>query len=412
MAKPKKHIPPHYAKEVTFPMIDLTPYQTDHLLLLIGTNPLPNYVAALLLAKSNSTIHLLHTPGPEGTGKFAERLDALICSKLPDVRLVHHQTDECRGNRISEQVKELCHSVPKNASLGFHYTGGTKAMVLHSYRGIISSGFPNVRLSYLDARSLSLVVETDSTPLFFNASKAVNITIEEMLALHGYTANPPAMSPQIDPELYHVLAKTNYDRNSNGDWRKWLEETQCSVLPDAAQYPSLLEVRTVFDRICGGQATPELLARHLGCKNAQLASCAKWLKGEWLDHYVFWALNEVASDAGAGKVCLELKPRPHEFEIDVATVKGYQLFAVSCIVSNKKEKCKEHLLEVYVRACQIGGDEARVGLVSFYHDPAALRKEIDEAWFSEGRIKVFDPQDLLDPERFKESLKQWLISAA
>ena len=47
-------------------MNDFMPYQTDYLFLLVGTNPLPNYVATLLLAKDNGTIYLVHSAGSHG----------------------------------------------------------------------------------------------------------------------------------------------------------------------------------------------------------------------------------------------------------------------------------------------------------------------------------------------------------
>ena len=36
-------------------------WKTDHLILLVGSNPLPNYVAAQLLLNEGGTLHLLHS---------------------------------------------------------------------------------------------------------------------------------------------------------------------------------------------------------------------------------------------------------------------------------------------------------------------------------------------------------------
>jgi hypothetical protein len=59
-------------------MADLAAYKTNYLFLLVGRNPLPNYVSALLLAKDEGTIVLLHTPGTDGTGKVANNLRKVI----------------------------------------------------------------------------------------------------------------------------------------------------------------------------------------------------------------------------------------------------------------------------------------------------------------------------------------------
>lgn len=78
------------------------------------------------------------------------------------------------------------------------------------------------------------------------------------------------------------------------------------------------------------------------------------------------------------------------------------------MASKEKEKCKEHLLEVAVRARQIGGDEARIGLVCCYPNPSALEEEINEAWFTEGRVKVFGMKDLPELPR---CLQNWFKTA-
>lgn len=49
----------------------LEPCKTDYLFLLVGTNPLPNYVAARLLARPKGKIYLLHS---RTTGDIAQNL--------------------------------------------------------------------------------------------------------------------------------------------------------------------------------------------------------------------------------------------------------------------------------------------------------------------------------------------------
>jgi hypothetical protein len=95
-------------------------------------------------------------------------------------------------------------------------------------------------------------------------------------------------------------------------------------------------------------------------------------------------------------------------QLDVAAIRGYQLFALSCTTSDKAERSKEHLLEAYVRARQMGGDEARVGLVCCYCDPAALQQEIEETWFTEGRVRVFGQRDLVN---LPTLLQNWFETA-
>ena len=94
-----------------------------------------------------------------------------------------------------------------------------------------------------------------------------------------------------------------------------------------------------------------------------------------------------------------------DFELDVAATLGYQLFALSCQATENKDEAKEHLMEVYVRARQLGGDEARVALVCAYDDPNQLCREIERSWDAGGKIRVFGRADLRD---LPTALSNWI----
>ena len=79
-------------------------YRTDHLLLLVGANPLPNYVAARLLTKPNSKIHLLHT---QVTGESADSLQKVIQEYQSKVTFELWQVDSADSAQIQSKAKEL-----------------------------------------------------------------------------------------------------------------------------------------------------------------------------------------------------------------------------------------------------------------------------------------------------------------
>lgn len=386
-------------------------FRTDHLFLLVGTNPLPNYVAALLLAKDDSKIHLLHTGGAQGTYKVAERLKTAIKEKLKGAKVELHEVDDSDGPKIFTKVGEILKGLLPGVSVGLHYTGGTKAMAVHTYKALEHHNFSRKVFSYLDARSLNLIVESnfEGSKRFFVGDK-IKVDLKEMMALHGYQAQTTTKI-NFHPHFYKVLANEFQHADVLKAWRIWMDKTNCRTLPDENDYPLLKNIRQAFDALCGGSATPELVAQKLGCNNS-LQSYSKWFNAEWLEEYVFWAISEIAGDVGIHDYAINLEPKSQRnFEIDVVAVKGYQLFAISCAVSNDKKYCKNHLFEIYVRARQIGGDEARIGLVSFYEDHSALQQEIEESWFTEGKVKVFDRQVLLNGEKLKGSLEEWFKTA-
>jgi hypothetical protein len=137
----------------------------------------------------------------------------------------------------------------------------------------------------------------------------------------------------------------------------------------------------------------------------------EWLKGKWLEDHVLqkvWDVKDRCSlhDWGGGlDLAQPNSPQWSYFEIDVVAIRGYQLFAISCTTSSDFKECKLKLFEVYVRAPQLGGDEARIGLVCMVNDPSQLQRELEQAWNAEkGKIKVFGKRDL---PRLESQLQQW-----
>jgi hypothetical protein len=100
----------------------------------------------------------------------------------------------------------------------------------------------------------------------------------------------------------------------------------------------------------------------------------------------------------------------HDFEVDVAALSGYQLFAFSCTTAWGKATLKQKLFEVLIRGRQLGGDEARIALVTTAKEPKynvahALQQELQTSWRPANTIKVFTPEN--NP-RLQEALKNWI----
>jgi len=87
--------------------------------------------------------------------------------------------------------------------------------------------------------------------------------------------------------------------------------------------------------------------------------------------------------------------RWEKFEFDVAFVRNYQLFAFSCATVSDRSTCKNKLFEVHTRTKQLGGAEARVGLVCCHNFPDSLRSEL-EVERRDQRVAVFGRNDLGD----------------
>ena len=392
---------------------DWEKYQTDVLFLLVGTNPLPNYVAGCLLAKPNATLYLLHSQrNGENTYEVAQRLKAAL--KRPecrqDLRIEVRGISRSDPEAIHQRMQDILSEVPPSTHVGLNYTGGTKAMSVHVYHAV-HEAYPDGVYSYLDATSLRMIINLKGIPTQqMLIGRDVKLDFRTLFGLHGYKlVSARRDAKQVD--FCSTLAKVHSTSEGVKQWRAWLQtfgnKEREPQLPTANEYPALKPVIEAFANLCGGSPTKGGVATALGCRS--LKSCAKFFSGGWLEEFTYHALTStgIAFD-DQGLEIQANKRGADKLDLDVASIWGYQLFAISCMVTEKKQKAKEHLFEVFVRARQLGGDEARIGLVSCVSNPAALQAEIEERWDAKGKIRVFGQSHL--PE-LSEWLKDWIRTA-
>lgn len=105
-------------------------HQCDDLLLLVGTNPLPNWVAAKELLNPGGRVHLLYTKGVE---RHARRLRDIL-EKRERIPVSWLATADADARKIYDEVKAYAARLAQNPNrkLGLNYTGGTKMMAVHA----------------------------------------------------------------------------------------------------------------------------------------------------------------------------------------------------------------------------------------------------------------------------------------
>ncbi len=390
-------------------MADFSPYQTDVLFLLVGANPLPNYVAALLLAAERGVAYLLHT---NTTFDIAKQLSEQIRKKRGDLTLTLWEISKSDPQLIAQRLQSLKREIGPNASIGLNYTGGSKSMAAQSYH-ILRAAYPRGVFSYLDADTLSFVIEAPGVPTqHIFVGQRVQVDFEALFALHGYEVNvqrPPAM-PSI---LRQSLVEVHCTKAGFNQWRTWLQTLSQAnpQLPTAAEYPALAPVIAAFTALCGVAPTPQRVADELNCKNGHLANCTKLFIADWLEEYVFENLQALSAQLGLHQVGMGLefkRPGHRGFELDVAALLGYQLFALSCMATDRTQSAKDHLMETFVRARQLGGDEARFAVVCCVEQAQALQDEVSESWDAQGKIRVFGREHLPD---LAQHFREWIAIA-
>ena len=390
--------------------------RVDHLMLLVGGNPLPNAVAGRLLVAEKGTVSLVHSAK---TARVARLLRQWLVQQQPAPRVRFKEVDESDPVSILGGVRAELHAI-KCASVGLHYTGGTKAMSVHAYRGMErwagEQGAEPV-FSYLDARTLELVFdptapESGQSTRREYVGRALTMRVDDLMRLHGWRLQQPMRPRPLLPATARELARVAADDGGARAWNKWKQDVLYPSRDQRAAFPlpadPLLRDATAAlqqelslgprDRV-----TPDALAR-------EGEDIYGWLDGLWLESAVLQGVLDCQTRCGLDEAGLSLRPAagsglPTKFEFDVAAVRGYQLFACSCSIKSDHGSLKHKLFEAYIRAHQLGGDEARLALVCCSDRLQPLEDEVRRDIDPEGRTRVFGRRHL---GNLAAHLEQWV----
>lgn len=420
-----------------------TDYKVHHLFLLVGDNPLPNYVAAMKLLETGGTAYLVYT---NQTSPPKEQLKNALKNQglnSKPVALDKENTVSNKSNayRIYTKIKEEAEKIPTNERIGLHYTGGTNPMAIHAYRAIADLQRTDTVYSYLDAKTLEIFIDhpnSDST----HRAVHFEVPLEVLFKLHKYEWQPgkKPISEPVSPDAAAKFIRLYQDEEIAKTWRTWSNThryNNCGELKKAkdletGQWKSEDKLSNLSLSLTGVHPKIiEVLRQHLDTSQNTLSlnvtkakgfkSCqqvCEWLGGIWLEHYVLQQVKDLTPDLQLGESKMSFIMKKSQtweggvFEFDVAFMKNYQLFAISCTTSKDPKECKLKLFEAYIRAKQLGGDEARVALVCCCDNDPTKEQSLDrylksqlEGAISNPKIAVFIRQDLPD---LQQKIADWV----
>lgn len=345
-------------------MSELSEYKVDHLLLLVGSNPLPDAVAGKLLAAPGGKITLIYSkdsfPLAERLGKWFQNVDISLKEvKESDAVSVEEKVSEA----IEQYERDHARTNPtRPARVGLNYTGGTKVMAVHAYRTLEQWASQHKRkavFSYLDARTLQMRFEqVDDWPAI-PVSLAVEIDIRDLLTLHGWELRKgsPVEAPVLPKSAAALLAIHGSETDAE-IWTDWLYESlfRSARKPDPIDPPfwvfqagneleGQLEVRQAkFEskwknntdlRKLAISWPPDLpafreamsnelgqhdsylnlaAARGKGCKDEQ--DFCKWLSGTWLESAVLAALQDCPEELHLKACSMDLKVKVPDKKVE------------------------------------------------------------------------------------------------
>lgn len=426
-------------------------YKVDNLFLLIGKNTLPNYVAAKLLLRDPATSKLLlvYSPGDEGTGKQRDILEKVLRAE----GFQHFDNIEVNEN----DPQDIAHKITSKrrrttGTIGLNYTGGTKAMAVHAFEAVHKPDQDDVQFSYLDARNLNMVV-SGAISGSFPVGTAVQVLLKVLLELHSLKLS--FKTDPIWPQTARAIAELHADDEKRKKWHEWIAKTflkdpqwpnfaSQTIAEHDHEWQNLIRQQFVWKEYRRRRWKSKNDLRNIPLsvlsefsdvqkalfqetnlsdshsfyadkQNNNLMKSGEfndsedlgtWFEGEWLESYVLQQVQNIKNietlsitDVGRGLQVIGA----NQTEIDVAFTCGYQLFALSCTSASEKSLCKHKLLEVALRAEQIGGAEARSALICCYDKPHALKKEVEDLYGQ--NVQVFGRDNLLE---IQGCLENWI----
>ena len=419
------------------------------LVLLVGTNPLPNAVIAdyfIGLNKKLEKIWLIHS-GSRGTKKYAETIEEFIETRINSSNIEVNTTiiidNIAKKKSIEDAFKSLFKKI-SNKIVHLNYTGGTKAMVVHSYRSVEQNQINEYSFSYLDSKEFKLYYENCDLEETDDLRNEVNITFEEMYKLHEFKSNDGDIIFEEANNKFEELLENDeidnfYYEGNGGYTRKLFENTKGSlskkikdINPKKDEDPlnfKKFEANEIFNSINklmvidNSEATKDyrlFIDKQFNesisnsKKHNHFLKAVEYLDGKWLEQVVLARLsNLLDKDKYKSSISSNLKHDSWDdldFEIDLVTIRGYQLIATSCTTSSDKSLCKSKGFEVIYRAKQIGGDEAKMILITMLEKDKQvkdLEKTLKYNTGGKDKIIVLGKDDL-KKDKFNEKIKNFL----
>jgi len=389
----------------------------QHLVLLIGTNPLPPFVVAsfFLSCAQQEDWDLQHVwllyseTGPQqtSTAQQAQQVSLALSGRFEIQVHLHPIRNISSAPCIQADVQALSAQLGSD-SVHLNYSGGTKAMSLHTYRALEQQHGERLRCSYLDGRRFQIINDHSGQPWHQQDLRAlVQIHFNELIALHDFELYRPYVAT-LEPEWLGALEAFNrllHQEQFKNFWSPLESRDGWRYLRDplmkaasGVQDISRQKYSKLFRRnLRKGQ--PEIDARrHQFMPNAAFQSIIqslplawqdllsrpqlhelpepeltilfqliRFLDGQWLELHTFRALEAALTEQNLrADLCmgLELKQKHWDtyFEVDIAALIGYQLLGISCTTYDLKSACKNKGFEIIHRIRQIGGDEIREAL--------------------------------------------------
>ncbi len=409
-----------------------------HLILLIGTNPLPNFVVADFFLKHNEhlqKIWLVHSEKNDlqsGTATQADNLEKLLKTRWNAEK--QHQSLQFPFEKISlsdvSHAKKIRSDIEEkldtklgmgNGKVHLNYTGGTKAMSTHVYWLLKEKLKSDISFSYLDARRFRLLDDDRDEVIAGDLRREVSITFEELIRLHGFERRNKDDNFEFSEALcgFKKMIESGelncFYAVPGGYNRKLFENHRGELIgnkKDLCQEKiDEFEPNDHFFSIAMSMPEKYRLFTHEKkfnqyIPNKEFKKAVKFFDGLWLEYHIAEILKGISglSIFQNWEIKKPTWPNNLYFELDVILLKSYQMIGISCTSDITKRICKSKGFEIIHRTRQIGGDESKAILITrlVSDDKEKLQQELIHDTGGEGNILVLGADDLKHDDLLSE----------
>ncbi|HAA83372.1 MAG: Uncharacterized protein XD67_0890 [Thermodesulfobacterium commune] len=376
------------------------------LVLLIGTNPLANYIIPLYFKTFHNYRNFVFIFSEDnqvqkGTQIYAERVknllhlhpDQVFLVPLKDIGNVQQILEDLDTVGIWEQFDEV----------HLNYKPGTKPMVVGVYNFLKNFYQTRFSASYLDTRRFKIVYDSgDIFPVLGDLRNYLFLDIKTLLKLSLYEKlKADSWEDFKFKETLQTIKKVVIEENRIEEFLSWLENPFRRIFkndkdlfktakrfkehlkkPEIRSFIETLETSTpdfVWEileslpedkKLTEGRSLwvpPENLGKE--ALKQRVKDSIEFLDGLWLEWYVYGELKEKLEDLGLKEkmqfgLSLKAQKDSKPFELDLFIINGYQLIGISITTEDRSNICKLKGFEIIHRVKQIGGEEGRAFLIT------------------------------------------------
>jgi len=403
------------------------------LILLVGTNPLPNYVVGKYFLgekdKGNCAVERIWLVYTGQTKKYADNLEKEFKFKV--VVEKKSLSNEASAFKIQKDFEAGVLANLKGKTIHLNYTGGTKSMSVHTYITTLKQSIENefgikASYSYLNARGFNIYRDDDDNLITGDLRKEIDLSFKTLLDLHGYIKVNP--DDKFKSSLFLVLKEFDTILQTNKlediNFSKIVRiKSSGKLIEKVEEFTELIDDLTPIQKAILSKLPDNMKIYSIDGKpnkslnNEVVKYITSFLDSKWLELYVEYTINHLKKSLKT-EANYEIRDpdwspakNPNgsykiQFELDVLCLNGYQFIGVSCTKSNVRAVCKSKGFEIIHRSKQIGGDEAKCILVSNLKvpdpktktdediSPEDLQKELDTDTGGIGNILVLGSNDL------------------